>query len=122
MEQALHQRLKRSGGPHFISGPTDRILRQIFRSWTFAMVDSLENKCGLTQLLLIQITNDFRCARVIAQNQRMKISAQRSFDCRDKFMRNVELGRQCAGKFKFFTLQQRLRTLCQSLAFLIELT
>src|SRR2546423_14645951 len=104
MEQPLHQRLKRSGGPHFISGPTDRILRQIFRSWTITMLDSLENKCGLTQLLLIQIGNDFRCARVVAQNQRMKISAQRSFDGGNELMRNVELGCQRGSKIKLFTL------------------
>ena len=122
MEQTLHQCLERARRAHFISGPADRMLRQIFRSRTIAMVDSFENECGLTQLLFIQIRNDFRCARVVAQNQRMQISAQRSFDRRDEFMRNVELGRQRASKFKLFTLQQRLRTLRQSFAFLIELT
>ena len=68
------------------------------------MCDSLENKCGLTQLLLIQMGNDFCRTGTIAQNKRMKIAAQCRFDCGDKFMRNIELGRQRTGKFKLFTL------------------
>src|SRR2546423_11548487 len=91
MKQAVHQSFKRSRGLDFISGPANSTLRQIFRSWAIVMVDSRENKCGLTQLLLIQIRNDFRCERVVAQNQRVQISAQRSVDPGDEFSRNVDL-------------------------------
>ena len=88
---------------HLVRSPVHCRRRQIFRR-AITVFHTSKNKSRLTQLMLVQMRNDFGRPPGVSQNKGMQVSSQRSFDRRNQLMRDIELCREGAAKFKFLVL------------------